>query len=1835
MMPLPQLLDGLGRGRPEVVQKAFSLHRRAFRLEFLSNLVGGASSLREEHVTRMAILFETIVNYFKKADKNPTFRLTVVNFTLEHIKALVHELESVKVAANSASIQQKKAVLELLNFHQNHFLSLKDQIASIPDAIPHQGRFVTLAHVHSSSAQSVLTQNLSSKTDEEVVRYSLLSSDAVACAKQVLFSRGGRSAAEVTEFFQSVADVFIIELLEKKKIDVAKDVLHNTDRDIWLSLKNICITSFNSNIRDYLALELNSIGLLEPAEIDVWKFLVLVEGSIKNNPDLKICLLEENLKLIKSSTTENQLELSISLLLTLPTSKRASLLSEIYFETLDGTLESMLIKDECWKFLLSNNRLEILIKWICVATQDSNQFHGKIDRLVTFLSSWNVTQEMIDFIPQSECSPVTENCLLDCLSKYGLYTTEESSDIHKLLQRTVRTGQVFEQWSEKIERLLVDLCVDCNMPDLLVSCGIRTDLQSTPWLELYSKCQALKDHIPQKEALRHCLEHSANFLKLTTADDHRLSLASLFLAEQPLCGADGAGEIQSTLDHYPHLLSFLLDRKENESVDISLQLLLKQKFYPGSSHPILKRESLCSMFKDEPEGIEIDFFHEPTMLLHGHNEVLHSQDFLRQGRPCHAAMFVLGEVIRNYGKPSRKLLKRAIVSAHELAFTNMTDQSVVSSCVAFIEMLGESSLTLRTHVGAVKQILIFSEACDDEEDKLSVTEPLLNKFMTKTQSVNAHDIFELLIHCLPLDMSLQGLAVQFARLHKLAIPRNFLVHCARNNDWITFLFFSQIYNYPLDVVKLLARQFQSVSLKEHLESFLSRYPAPGRTLSRSTTESLGHKISQSSMSDVPSSKECEAIPAEVATACLVTSGVKGSLFGVLLACHNCADPAEALLHSCVELPCPILAVLAEFYKVNAEAQLAAWLASWLPNEERINFECWQKNIPWPPEVMESLILRSLEMSRTNLLTGFKIFIPEHPLILVLEVLEEFPHQDVSQSAHALEKFKTCSTFENDQEIISGFWSLSNPLFIFNIGIKVLLNFLEHLSLAHEKRQFLDILSKSSIPLSEDTSLDLSKLLVALDILSNTQVEVNILNYLRNSEEELRLWTDKLLSLEMYKEASELSGNTFVISEQRLKFKRYLDDKYQDFRAFCSDCNLCLEEALVDPFEGFKFYEQCALDLKSNTDRWRALHFALKWLQQSKSNANQHEALTDKVELEMWLCCLERNDVKIYAALAEELQHSPLSSLCSKELLKDSFVLSEVFHSCDALCEEQRCASQLLDTLIEIGDIVSASRVHKFFQLNHQELEILLACIHLAEGKLKVEDIPSTWVSLSALKSTDVNCSPKRENAEYEKLRVLSVIQELSKQLKYGRDVGKQVAACYRLAINMGLPYGSIIAVSEPLKLLRSANFQTGICSSASDIMTALRMSPTERARFLSREIIAAISKGPASGDVKTYRLWGLDIEQHFQQLLELVPDPSLLGSELINMVNKLAPSDKNTPKEVLSTTVELLVYAHNCYAAGCTMEGISQVLRIVNNFAPVLKTRSEWALMVRLLTGIQRYTEMNYIFKMLKENDHFEFLLRKDSVKPLGFKLALLGWLRRECPDDTALLKMTAAHFQMHQQEGELWQKEGNDRLHDVVQQGLQNNQKTKGSLQMAMLDFSHASESYLQADMLNHAMTCAQQAELVALQLHFLSSSSDGSILQVIVLDSKSVAKLIVSTLSFNQALIVARAYNHRTDWAAALFYHCVSPGLSAEEYFLAWSSCMELTPAIVQNISYRLQRTTGVTRDMTSKMQWLLGHVMDMDVRYKIASELGLKDMVESLLQAPEVAYLKDTVWQRGYKR
>lgn len=85
----------------------------------------------------------------------------------------------------------------------------------------------------------------------------------------------------------------------------------------------------------------------------------------------------------------------------------------------------------------------------------------------------------------------------------------------------------------------------------------------------------------------------------------------------------------------------------------------------------------------------------------------------------------------------------------------------------------------------------------------------------------------------------------------------------------------------------------------------------------------------------------------------------------------------------------------------------------------------------------------------------------------------------------------------------------------------------------------------------------------------------------------------------------------------------------------------------------------------------------------------------------------------------------------------------------------------------------------------------------------------------------------------------------------------------------------------------------------------------------------------------------------------------------------------------LKIIVELLIRSHDCFTASCNMEGIASVLRKCQQLANSLQNLKHWSLLVRLVTGVGRFTEMNYIFKILKEHDQFEFLLGRglDKVK--------------------------------------------------------------------------------------------------------------------------------------------------------------------------------------------------------------------------------------------------------------
>lgn len=132
---------------------------------------------------------------------------------------------------------------------------------------------------------------------------------------------------------------------------------------------------------------------------------------------------------------------------------------------------------------------------------------------------------------------------------------------------------------------------------------------------------------------------------------------------------------------------------------------------------------------------------------------------------------------------------------------------------------------------------------------------------------------------------------------------------------------------------------------------------------------------------------------------------------------------------------------------------------------------------------------------------------------------------------------------------------------------------------------------------------------------------------------------------------------------------------------------------------------------------------------------------------------------------------------------------------------------------------------------------------------------------------------------------------------------------------------------------------------------------------------------------------------------------------------------------------------------------------------------------MRLVTGVGRFTEMNYVFKILKEHDQFEFLLGKGLDKVPGLKMALLDFVKRYCPENKELLNIIALHFRLYYEIALTWENEAREIINELISDAkkenfksqcltdvnLTRNEITEKRLQLAISNFTLATQYFLQ----------------------------------------------------------------------------------------------------------------------------------------------------------------------------
>lgn len=95
------------------------------------------------------------------------------------------------------------------------------------------------------------------------------------------------------------------------------------------------------------------------------------------------------------------------------------------------------------------------------------------------------------------------------------------------------------------------------------------------------------------------------------------------------------------------------------------------------------------------------------------------------------------------------------------------------------------------------------------------------------------------------------------------------------------------------------------------------------------------------------------------------------------------------------------------------------------------------------------------------------------------------------------------------------------------------------------------------------------------------------------------------------------------------------------------------------------------------------------------------------------------------------------------------------------------------------------------------------------------------------------------------------------------------------------------------------------------------------------------------------------------------------------------------------------------------------MLSACKGIAKAAASHGDFGSVLRILNGIGRYSELNFIFNLIKEADQMELLFGRGVEKDPKLKNAILNFLKKFHPDDSNTFEMLAAAYSMHREIGE------------------------------------------------------------------------------------------------------------------------------------------------------------------------------------------------------------------------
>lgn len=385
--------------------------------------------------------------------------------------------------------------------------------------------------------------------------------------------------------------------------------------------------------------------------------------------------------------------------------------------------------------------------------------------------------------------------------------------------------------------------------------------------------------------------------------------------------------------------------------------------------------------------------------------------------------------------------------------------------------------------------------------------------------------------------------------------------------------------------------------------------------------------------------------------------------------------------------------------------------------------------------------------------------------------------------------------------------------------------------------------------------------------------------------------------------------------------------------------------------------------------------------------------------------------------------------------------------------------------------------------------------------------------------------------------------------------------------------------------------------------------------------------------------------KHWQEYVDMVsPRASLVGDEILRLLSSsiakpgFAPStpgsisgSSSSPYGSLSSSamgqtasavaynveIELIIRAFSCYRVGLDVLKQARLFDLIEERVPIYVEARQFKSLVRLITGIKLYAQLQYILDILVKYDCFDMLLSRnvyhleDGDDRKELQLALFNFLKAHYPSHIDKMKLLFLRFSMFREHADLLHERGWTILNSLGRR-LEPNQ-----LLQALDQFLEAAGLFAKDMAYGLEARCLDMANLIQLQF-------DLPEVRIVNLKESQAQLFLTHCPIFSHSLVVAKAYSllKQSHWIEPVFHQVIASG-----NWTFWSELEAQLPLerglLFSKIVKRTKQELG-SLPPSSKTQYnailtnvrgFLENLEDHYLRLKYARDLGMTDMIDQL--------------------